>query len=196
MAIDLHTHYVPTKLVSELSKRNIPPYIRTNDDGTQIFRMPHGLLDFPASFTDVEHRLEFMAKHGIKHQLLSFPGLFGVDSIATEESLPLVQIFNDEVAKVCKKYPSYFSALAALPMADIDLAVQEYKRARATLGLKGVILPNNCFVNQDDANKLLPIFKIVQEIGGHIFIHPGRRPDEVPRVYQNSKSIFRDYVKI
>jgi len=193
VAIDLHTHYVPSKLASELSRRSIPPYIRINDDGTQTFQMPHGSLKFPSSFTDVENRLEFMERHKIKHQLLSFPGLFGMDSIPTEESLPLVQIFNDEVSKVCKKYSNYFSGLAALPMADINLAVQEYERARHTLGLKGAILPNNCFVTQGHADLLSPIFKIVQEIGGHIFIHPGRRPDEVPKVHQNPEPIFQDF---
>jgi len=193
MTIDLHTHYVPNKLVSELSKRRAPPFIKTNDDGTQTFQMPHTAIDFTSEYTDIENRLEFMNSLSINHQLLSFPGLFGVDSIATEESLPLVKIFNNEIARVCMKYPKKFSGLASLPMADIDLAINEYRRARNDLGLKGVILPNNCFVNEKQANRLSPIFEIVQKIGGHIFIHPGRRPDEVPKVYQNSKPPFPDF---
>ena len=193
MAIDLHAHFCPEELTLELSKRTVPPFISQNDDGSQIFHMPHGVLDFPDSFTNIDHRKNFMQKNQIEHQILSFPGLFGVDSIAAEESVPLVQIFNDKVSELSRKSPDFFSGLAALPMADIDLAVKEFKRARNELGLIGVILPNNCFISEEHANRISPIFKIAQEIGGHIFIHPGRRPDEVPRIYKRPKQVFSDF---
>ena len=194
MTIDMHTHYAPQELVTELCRRNIPPFIKQNDDGTKIFHMPHGLLDFPISFTAMEERKRFMVAHKIDHQILSFPGLFGVDSLATEESFPLIQVFNDQVSRLCKEYPDSFSGLASLPMADINLAVEEYKRARNELGLIGAILPNNCFISEEHANRVSPIFKAVQEIGGHIFIHPGRRPDEVPESDTQSKPNFTDFV--
>jgi predicted TIM-barrel fold metal-dependent hydrolase len=193
MTIDMHTHYAPQELVTELCRRNIPPFIKQNDDGTKIFHMPHGLLNFPNSFTDMEERLRFMATHKIDHQVLSFPGLFGLDSVAANESFPLIQIFNNQVSRLSKEYPNLFSGLASLPMADINLAVQEYKRARNELGLIGAILPNNCFISEEHANRISPIFKAAQEIGGHIFIHPGRRADEVPENYKQSKPIFTDF---
>jgi len=185
---------VPETLAAELRKREVPPFIRTKEDGNEIFQMPHGQLAFPTSFMDMTARREFMTGLNIQRQVLSFPGLFGLDSIAASESLPLVQIFNDEVAKLSKEFPDTFSGLAALPMADIDLAVQEYRRARDELGLIGVILPNNCFVSEDHVAELAPIFKAVQEIGGHVFIHPGRRPDEVPEVYEPKSPPFKDNV--
>ncbi len=194
MAIDLHTHYVPKELADELRKRTVPPFIYSTDDGSDIFQMPHGSLAFPVSFEDMAARRDFMADQGIKHQVLSFPGLFGLDSIAAKDSLPLLQIFNDDVAKLAKAYPDQFSGLAALPMADIDLAIQEYKRARTELGLIGAILPNNCFVSEAHAQQLAPLFATAQEFGGHIFIHPGRRPDEVPEVYQTKSPPFADNV--
>jgi len=194
VTIDMHTHYVPQILADALRKRNVPPFIFTKEDGSNWFQMPHGPLAFPDSFTDMAARREFMAGLGISRQVLSFPGLFGLDSIAAEESYPLIQLFNDDVAQLSKEHPDTFSGLAALPMADIDLAVQEYKRARDELGLIGAILPNNCFISEDHAQHLAPIFKIAQEIGGHIFIHPGRRPDEVPEVYQPLSPPFDDNV--
>jgi predicted TIM-barrel fold metal-dependent hydrolase len=193
LAIDLHTHYVPQELADELRKRKVPPFITTKEDGADIFRMPHGTIAFPPSFGDMDARQDFMAGLGIKHQVLSFPGLFGLDSIAAKESLPLLQIFNNEVAKLAKAHPETFSGLAALPMADMDLAVQEYKRARDELGLIGAILPNNCFVSEEHAQAIAPIFKAAQEIGGHIFIHPGRRPDEVPKTVEPKSPPFTDH---
>ena len=189
----MHAHYAPQELVNELCKRNIPPFITENDNGTKTFHMPHGLLDFPKSFTDMAERRKFMVSHGIDHQALSFPGLFGLDSMATKESFPLIQIFNNRVSELCHEYPDAFSGFASLPMADINLAVQEYKRARNELGLIGAILPNNCFMSEEHANRISPIFETAQKIGGHIFIHPGRRPDEVPENYNQSKPIFTDF---
>ena len=193
MTIDLHAHYCPEELAIELKKRGVPPFISENSLNNRIFHMPHGSLNFPKSFSDIEGRREFMAENKIRHQVLSFPGLFGVDSIKVEESLPLVKIFNDRVAEICQRFPNNFSGLAALPMADIDLATAEFKRARDQLGLIGAILPNNFFITEDHAKKTAPIFETAQKIGGHLFIHPGRRPDEVPETYQKSKQIFPDF---
>jgi predicted TIM-barrel fold metal-dependent hydrolase len=147
------------------------------------FHMPHGTLAFSSDYVDMAARGEFMAEFGITRQVLSFPGLFGLDSLAVDECFPLIQLFNDDVARWSKAHPEQFSGLAALPMADIDLAVSEYKRARHDLGLIGAILPNNTFVSNAHAARLAPIFDVAQDIGGRLFIHLGRRPDEVPAVY-------------
>ena len=194
LTIDLHAHFAPQELVEELTKRNIPPFVKKNSSGDRIFQMPHGILQFGDDFVNMDLRLEFMKKMGVDHQLLSFPGLFGVDSLNVTESLPLVQIFNDNVSKLQKKFPDKYSGLASLPMADIDLAVKEYRRARLELGLLGAILPNNYFLSEEHAQSISPIFKIAQEIGGHIFIHPGRRPDEVPKEYLPQKTLFADFM--
>jgi predicted TIM-barrel fold metal-dependent hydrolase len=193
MAIDLHSHFVPEELAAELRKRDVPPFIRTQDDGSEIFQMPHGVVEFSESYSDMDARRKFMISQGVQRQVLSLPGLFGIDSLSPEESLPLIQIFNNQVSKLCKMYPGTFSGLASLPMADMTLAVNEYKRARGELGLIGAILPNNCFMSEIQAKKLSPIFKIAQEIGGHLFVHPSRRPDEVPEVYIPVAQHFKDF---
>jgi len=57
--------------------------------------------------------------------------------------------------------------------------VREYRRARS-LGLAGLILPVNGFVSVEAAARYVPLLDAVARAGGHVFIHPGRRPDEVP----------------
>ena len=195
MIIDMHTHYVPADLADAFRGRKVPPYIETKEDGFEIFHMPHGPLAFPPSFVDMEARLGYMEEQGVARQVVSFPGLFGLDSIAADESLPLVKMFNDATAQLTESHSGAFSGMAALPFADMNLAVKEYKRARNELGLMGAILPVNGFVSLADAEKLRPIFEIAQDIGGHLFIHPGRRPDEVPETYDpNRRTPFSDSV--
>ena len=150
------------------------------DDGDERIHLPIGALAFGPQFTDMAARLDFMESLGVDRQLLSFPGLFGLDSCPLAEAGPLLRLFNDDLAALCRDHPDRFSGLAALPFADMDAAVAEFRRARTELGFVGAILPNNFFLSIADAERLRPLFEAGQELGAHFFIHPGRRPDEVP----------------
>ena len=180
MTIDLHTHYISAELADALRKRPVPPRIEILADGSERLHLPVGFLQFGPEYIDMTARIAFMDGLGIKKQVLSFPGLFGVDSLAIAEAEPLLVPLNDDLAALCRRHPDRFAGLAALPFADMGLAVREYIRSRTKLGLIGAILPNNAFLSIAEAQKFAPIFKAAQEHGGHLFIHPGRRPDQVP----------------
>lgn len=180
MTIDMHTHFVPAQMAAELRKRSAPPWIEALPDGAERIHLPIEYLAFGPDYTDMAARLDFMDARGVERQLLSFPGLFGLDSLPVDECLPLIRIFNDEAAALCAAHPDRFSALAALPMADMDQAVAELRRCRTEHGMAGAILPNNAFVSIAEAEKMRPVFEAGNELGVHFFIHPGRRPDEVP----------------
>ena len=180
MTIDMHVHFVPADLADALRRRSEPPWIKVLPDGGEQLHLPIGVLSFGSEYVDMAARQEFMEAHGVETQLLSFPGLFGADSLPAAESEPLLLPFNEEVSALCKAYPDRFMGLAALPFADMDRAVAEFRRARAELGLRGAILPINGFLNLAAAEKFRPLFAAAQEIGGLLFLHPGRRPDEVP----------------
>lgn len=180
MTIDTHTHYITAEMRAAFKQRTEPPFIDETDDGRERFHMPIGHLILNDDYYDMDARIVFMDKVGVDRQILSFPGLFGLDSLPVEDCFPVIQGFNDHVSGLCKQHPDRFSGLAALPFVDIDLCVEEYKRARTELGLIGAILPVNTLVSKDHAERLAPIFAAAQELGGHLFVHPGRRPDEVP----------------
>lgn len=178
MAIDLHAHYLPSELVAQLRARHHIPRIASGPEGKEHLFMPIGSLAFHDGYVNLEARLQYMDKVGVKRQVLSLPGLFGVDSLAAAEALPLVQIFNDDLIDVCRRHPDRFSGLAALPLADPKAAQAELKRTRKA-GLAGAILPVNSFLTEAHAERLRPLFTLGNELGAHFFIHPGRRPDQV-----------------
>ena len=113
-----------------------------------------------------------MDRSGITMQLLSLPGLFGVDSLCAEEALPLVATFNDEAAAAARADVRHFAAIASLPLADVRLACCELERAHA-IGLLGAILPADAMVTRDTAERLLPLFETGNRLGSHFFVHPG-----------------------
>jgi predicted TIM-barrel fold metal-dependent hydrolase len=180
MAIDLHAHYVPPKLAEALRQRRAAPLISREADGAELYHMPVGPLPFTTAYTDIAERISFLDAVGIDVQVLSLPGLFGIDYLPAEQSAHLVQLFNDDLSIQCQTYPGRFLGLAALPLDDIRKSVTELKRAVESLGLIGAILPNNAFLTVDHANRLAPIFDYGQSKGLHFFIHPGWRPDEYP----------------
>jgi predicted TIM-barrel fold metal-dependent hydrolase len=192
MSIDMHTHFVPVQMADALRKRTEPPWIETLSDGSERIHLPIGALAFGADYSDMDARIDFMDARQIDRQLLSFPGLFGLDSLPAAESAPLLSAFNDEAAGLCRAHPDRFSGLAALPFADIDQAVAELRRGCSDLGLVGAILPNNAFLDIAEAEKLRPVFDAGNELGVHFFIHPGRRPDQVPPPGTAAVSPFAD----
>lgn len=180
MTIDMHAHFVPAQMADALRKRREAPWIEAMPEGAERIHLPIGALEFGDDFSDIAARIAFMDERGVDRQLLSFPGLFGLDSRPADEAAPLLSLFNDAVAGVSRAHPDRFTGLAALPFADMDQAVAELRRGCTELGLAGAILPNNAFLTIAEAEKLRPLFEVANELGVHFFIHPGRRPDQVP----------------
>jgi predicted TIM-barrel fold metal-dependent hydrolase len=132
----------------------------------------HGDRAFDAALGDIGFRVEFMKRHGVSTQVLSLPGLFGIDCLPAAESEPLVTAFNDETADICRRNPESFVALAALPLRDVERASRELERAHA-LGLRGAILPSTGFVSLSAARHFEPLFAAGNRLRSHFFIHPG-----------------------
>ncbi|MDP6707293.1 MAG: amidohydrolase family protein, partial [Alphaproteobacteria bacterium] len=120
--------------------------------------------------------------------------LFGLDSRPAAEALPLLRLFNDETAALVARHPDRFSGLAALPFDDLGAAAAEYRRARTELGLIGAILPNNFFLDIGRAAGLGQVFDAAEALGGHLFVHPGRRPDEAGAIDRAGETRYPDNV--
>jgi predicted TIM-barrel fold metal-dependent hydrolase len=177
LAIDLHAHWVPPALAGKLRERSgTVPRIEKVAGGERLV-MPIGTLGFHQHYVEPPLRLELMDRCGVRRQLLSLPGLFGVDSLPLEQAAPLVRLFNDACAELCRAHPLRFAGLAALPLADMNAAVAELQRARSDLGLVGAILPVDAFMSEATAARLAPIFSAGDALGAHFFVHPGRVAD-------------------
>lgn len=177
--IDMHVHYLPDVLAGHLRRRETAPCIKTMSDGTEHRVLPTGhTLPFSDRDTDMEARLAVMDEMEVERQMLSMGLIYGIHALPLEESVPLCRAFNDDLGALGRRHPDRYSGLALLPMADIDAAAGELRRARRELALVGAILPADGFASLADAELLRPIFDAAQELGGHIFIHPGRRADE------------------
>jgi predicted TIM-barrel fold metal-dependent hydrolase len=175
MMIDMHCHWLPETLVEELRSRKTAPRIATDVSGRELLHIHRETLPYSDDYANVQARLEHLERHGVDRQVLSLAGLFGVDSLPAGESGRLTGLFNDALVRLVRSYPARFSGLAALPLVDLDAAVAELRRA-VSLGLIGAILPADGFLNRRVAERFIPILDTADQLGAHLFIHPGPRP--------------------
>jgi predicted TIM-barrel fold metal-dependent hydrolase len=185
IAVDWHSHFVSRAEIKFLSKRQTPPRILTQPDGSTLLDNPD-TASFAASRSeyspsDIEARLENLNQHGIQRQLLTHTVAAGFDAtVPLEELKPVFRAFNDELAQVVRRYPDKFLAVAALPTGDPVWAAQELRRAHQELGFIGGSLPLNAFATLEGARTLSPIFKAAQPLKSHFFIHRAPANPSVP----------------
>jgi predicted TIM-barrel fold metal-dependent hydrolase len=176
MVIDCHAHWIPPAVADALRRRRAVPRIDSTQAG-EIFVSYQGARPFDAALGDLEHRRSLMRRSRIDVQVLSLAGLFGIDCLPADESVPLVHAFNDAVIEVQRTDPHEFIGLAALPLVDIALACAELERSCAA-GLRGAILPADGFRTLTSAARFLPLFEVGERHRCHFFVHPG--PVESP----------------
>lgn len=124
---------------------------------------------------DAKIRLKDMDAEGIDHTVIytsvglffggdEDPGLIGA----------LCRAYNNYIADFCKQSPNRFSAMAIVPLMDIEASVVEARRAIEQLGLKGVMLRPNPYKGRmlhDPA--YAPFWEEMQRLGAPIGIHEG-----------------------
>ncbi len=172
MIVDLHAHLLPAALADALRVRTAAPRI----DGARLV-MPVGALDYASAYEDPAGRLAAMDAAGVDRQLLSLPGLFGIDSLPTDQSAPLTRAFNEGMAEIAAAHSDRFGWLASLPLADPGAALAELARAMDD-GALGVILPCGAMTSVARAHAAAGaiLHMLDRRGGGHVFIHPGRAP--------------------
>jgi aminocarboxymuconate-semialdehyde decarboxylase len=172
MNIDFHCHFYPEEYLSRLEASKGDVRIEKNEKGEKII-LSMGAKAGPVTedFFDIEVRLDKIKQNRIDMQILTTPHP-GIDRFTADESNEMSRIINDGLAKVVKKYPNNFQALAMLPLIDTRLALKELDRAIFDLGLKGLCMLTNVAGQTSDSDFLLPIYERAQTLGVPIFIHP------------------------
>ena len=171
MSIDCHAHWIPPRLAELLRERSEVPRIESTEGHERLVAF-HGGRAFDRALGDIGYRLGLMKQHGVSMQVLSLPGLFGIDCLPVHESQSLVAAFNDEAADICRREPGSFLAVAALPLRDLEHTCRELERAHG-LGLRGAILPASGFTSLASARRFEYVFALGNRLGSHFFIHPG-----------------------
>jgi aminocarboxymuconate-semialdehyde decarboxylase len=128
--VDVHSHFFPTRFLQALMREGSAHGVRVEALNGEwlIWNSPHQSARIGPVFYDVPARLEALDSWGISLQALSLspPMLYWAPPALGRD---LAQIFNDELAAICRAHPQRFVPLATLPLQDVDAAVAEAGRA-------------------------------------------------------------------
>lgn len=156
--IDVHAHF-------------LPDYYRTilADEG---FIHPDGVPEVP-KWSEAA-ALETMDELGVATAMLSIssPGVhFGDDTAARG----LARRCNQTGAELARRRPDRFGVFAALPLPDIDGAIEEVAHAFDVLAADGICMETNHNGLYPGDDRLEPLYRELNRRRAVVFLHPPRQ---------------------
>ena len=164
MKIDIFPHILPVKYVEAAKKISGGEFYNRQVDEA-----------CPTLF-DLDARFRVMDKYGDLVQVLTL-GTPPIEAVAKgpEDAAELARIANDEMAALVAKYPDRFvSAVASLPMNDIEAALQEADRAVNDLKFRGVQIFTPTSGRSIDRAEFYPLYEKMAAYNLPVWIHPMR----------------------
>ena len=141
--IDSHSHWLPEEIINN----------------AHFFHKAWG---------DIEAQVKMMVEADIDKAVLSYPTSDAHLKLGSTERVS--RIYNDNVAKIIKRYPDKFIGAAILPVGKQEEMLGELKRA-LDLGFRAISLASSYNGKYLDDAMFLPIYRQAQERNIPIFVH-------------------------
>ena len=158
--VDVHQHFLPDFFWRE-----------TNESANPV----GGITPPPWSQATA---LAFMDDAGIDVAMLSIstPGVHVGDD---RRARALARRCNEFAAQLVQSRPDRFGSFAALPLPDVDGALEELRYALDVLKLDGALLFSNVQGIYLGDPRLEPVFTELERRAATVFVHPNPSPDPV-----------------
>jgi aminocarboxymuconate-semialdehyde decarboxylase len=174
-AIDVHTHFVPKHLAASPSGGAIDGWPSMAPGSTCCHRHVMIANKVYRAVTNqcwsAPKRLEDMAAMSIARQVLSpMPELLSY-WLPAMAARTLLRDINEQMAEVVAAHPDRFTALAAVPLQDVDLAIEEMEYAAKVLKIPGLEIGSNINGRPLGAPEFEPFFAAAASLGMAIFVH-------------------------
>jgi|HigsolmetaAR203D_1030402.scaffolds.fasta_scaffold00701_6 aminocarboxymuconate-semialdehyde decarboxylase len=166
LKIDIFSHIMPERYFGQLTKK---AHI---DSAKMVFISNPALIDLDIRFRAMDQ----CGDHLLQVLTLVTPPLEVVVDVPTAKEL--ARIANEEMAELVARYPDRFvAAAAALPMNDLDAALEEADYAIRQLKMKGIQICSNINGETLDSPRLRPLFRKMAEYDLPVWIHPWDMPN-------------------
>lgn len=174
--VDAHAHFLPTsaRAAARAGASWFGADFHLAPDGTPGFSEGGRMLAFksPQHMDDAGRRAESVAALGIDVQILSLvPPLFR-PHLERDIAVPMHRASNDDLAAFVEEGDGHFLAMASVPVAHPDAAVEELRRIAGIEGFVGVQLGTNVSGRDWSDPGLFPILEGAAELGLLVTLHP------------------------
>lgn len=164
MKIDIFNHVMLPKYKEALYKH------------ADRFPTEKAVQDKRPILTDYEGRLEKIEKYEGYKQIIctTMPPIEEVVD-DPKEALELARICNDEMFEIVSSYPNVFlGAIANIPLNNIEIALEETRRAIEELKFKGIQIYTRVRGKPLSSEELFPLYELMVGYDLPIWIHPMR----------------------
>lgn len=128
-----------------------------------------------------QRRLDDMVASKLTRQVLSpMPELLSYWMMGSDAAV-LHRFLNEQMARIVDDHPQQFSALAAVPLQDLDAAIRELEYAATQLHLPGVEVGSNVNGTPIGGREFRPFFAAAEKLNMSVFVH-AIRPAGVDRL--------------
>ncbi|MBP1750869.1 MAG: amidohydrolase, partial [Deltaproteobacteria bacterium] len=167
MKIDIFTHVM------------LPRYKRALYRHAEKFATERAVQDKRPILTDYEGRLRKIEPYPDMVQVLSATMPPVEEVVGPEDAAELARICNDEIAELLAKYPNkYITAVANVPLSNMDVALKETERAIKELGFRGIQMYTRVLGKPMSSEELMPLYKLMVGFDLPILIHPMRSSNQ------------------
>ena len=168
--IDVHSHIITPEFVSALDKEG-----RLLDEG------------FPLPKWDAEAQLKWMDEAGIQTSVLTL-------AAPNPTSAAVIRETNETAAKLKREHSDRFRFCAALPLPDVNAAIEEARYALDVLGADGIKLATNVGGQYLGAPELDTLFSFLNERKAFVILHPHRPEPVNKQVMQQTPLAMQEYL--
>ncbi len=166
---DVHQHLWPEQLVSALTWRREPPYIRRSNEGWALCLRDEPDYAFDLLDHDPDTRAQQLAEDGVQRALLALSSPLGIEALPRDEAAPLLQAHNAGLLALGEPF-GVWGAVSLRPAdpADVDRLLDD--------GAVGVSLPAGALSGPGGLDRCGPLLERLERRGAPLFVHPGPGP--------------------
>jgi aminocarboxymuconate-semialdehyde decarboxylase len=170
--IDAHAHWYPEPWLALVENQGATAGVKITrvDEGWRI-ASERLTMTFGQAYVNLALRLRTMDRLGVDVHALSLTVPM-VHWAPPDLGLKLARTFNDAASAAHREHPKRFVGMAALPMQDPRLALEELQRASELPGMRGAYLATNINGKELDEPDFFPIYAKCEKLGWPIFLHP------------------------
>ena len=186
--VDVHAHVVPQELARYRGK-SLPALWPSMAPAPAIAGLCHrhvmisgkNYRTVSEQCWSVTRRLSDLVELGVARQAISpMPELLSYWLEAADAQV-LLRDLNEQIAAMVAESYGALIGLGAVPLQDIDLAIDELRYLMQTLGLRGVEIGSHVQGMALGDPRLAPFFEACAALGAAVFVH-GLRPTGMERL--------------
>jgi aminocarboxymuconate-semialdehyde decarboxylase len=171
MLIDVHNHFYPPEYLAALESGDSAVKVTVDAEGNPCIHYPGDYNVAVRGHRDIAYRQSVLETEGVDTQIITLttPGTH-VETPAT--AARLARLVNDAFAKVIAERSPRFSALATLPLNDVQASIAELQRAMTELRLPGAMVFSNVNGVALADKRYEPLWAEANRLNAIIHIHP------------------------